>query len=435
MLAENELLFLLNETLRRARQKSPYYNRVLSEIPDSLETLKQFVLVPVLTKQLVADHQLELLTSDLFPAHVGISSGTYAGTLPDQLARVYRSDQDALVLQELAHSISPEGESEFPLAIHLINSLHGGSFGPRPPATIELPLEIPFHYQHIYKLLLESHKFARVTQRVTVLMGSLHSLNLLAHLLSKNGNTKSLALRRVFTRAWMLTKANRDFLENVFGCTVTSLFGLSEISGAQFAECQFCGGYRLPPAVYCEFVAPQDLSKPAALGEVAELVLTSLYPLSSLQPYIRYATGDLVQTLTCRAHQELSFKFVGRKAWSPLTEGYVLPSGLLYECADSIADVAREPHVLTRRFDLGALFGTKKVIATLDSNEKLLVKAELNYSPKFYLERAAQVEQLLKKAAVKSIRSLQHASSVKVPMVTVKLFNPGEIDSAELHPH
>ncbi|HXL02218.1 MAG TPA: phenylacetate--CoA ligase, partial [Candidatus Atribacteria bacterium] len=99
-------------------------------------------------------------------------------------------------------------------------------------------------------------------------------------------------------------------IEEIYGAKAYNSYGLSEVNGPGVAfECVFQEGMHLWEDYYIlEILNPQTLS-PTPLGEVGEIVLTTIY--RDATPLIRYRTGDLAFLLEepcpCgRTHQRIS---------------------------------------------------------------------------------------------------------------------------------
>ena len=100
-----------------------------------------------------------------------------------------------------------------------------------------------------------------------------------------------LRLLGVFTHGDHLSTRSRQLIERILRAEVTDVYGLSEIAGSACMECPACGFFHAPPIVIPEVLSP---SSDAPAERKGEPVFTTLALFESLQPLIRYRTGDAV---------------------------------------------------------------------------------------------------------------------------------------------
>ncbi|MDR2425784.1 MAG: phenylacetate--CoA ligase [Endomicrobium sp.] len=89
------------------------------------------------------------------------------------------------------------------------------------------------------------------------------------------------------------TTALRDEIDNSLGMLATDIYGLSEITGPGVAqECHLRNGLHIWSDVFYPEIINTETDKPAAEGEIGELVITTLTRTG--MPLLRYRTRDLV---------------------------------------------------------------------------------------------------------------------------------------------
>jgi hypothetical protein len=398
-------LALLNETIHHARENSPFYQRAFQGLPGKIENVLDLRAFPTINKSIISECRREMLSDRSFPAQVGITSGSSFIAADLVLAQVFRSQSEADIVSELSAFFSSDCV-EHPLALQILTTANGARFTSPPPFTFLMPLEVPFHYYHIRKLLIQEHDFTGASKRVKHLVGSVDLINLLAHLVidSHPEDLERLALNSIICHSWMLTSTVRRFWQSTFNCDISSTYGVSEIAGANFPECPACGHYQIPPTVVAEVVRFDDPTKLVENGEAGELILTGLLPLTQMQPIIRLETNDIVSRVReCAYCDGKSIRFLGRKPWSIWDESgrLLVPSALIYDLVDALHDVSREPNIMLQRFDLGPVFGVPRYELSkseLGDSFQVLLQIELNFHPQVFQERANAIRESLTKA-------------------------------------
>lgn len=150
--------------------------------------------------------------------------------------------------------------------------------------------QLLFSSQHIGPATVGSYVERMREFRPVLIHGYPSALTLLArHILSegKGDGVRSLAPRAVFTHSETLLDAQRELLEQAFGCRVYNWYGTSEHLG-NIVECDRGSLHLKEEHSYLEFVHPDG--RPARPGEVAEIWATGFGNLA--MPFIRYRTGD-----------------------------------------------------------------------------------------------------------------------------------------------
>ena len=111
------------------------------------------------------------------------------------------------------------------------------------------------------------------------------ALSLFARYLQDHGIT-GIRPKLIETTAEKITDPQRELLEGVFGCKVADWYTARELGTIGF-QCPE-GGLHVCETRYLEVIAN---GKPAAPGELGEVVLTSLHQYG--MPFIRYKIGDM----------------------------------------------------------------------------------------------------------------------------------------------
>jgi len=133
------------------------------------------------------------------------------------------------------------------------------------------------------KLLQQLRRF-----RPTMLIGYANALLLLAQQMQAQGISEGLPVKGVISSAETLTDANREVIEQVFGCHVLNRYGSREV-GLIASECQEKSGLHLNSENVVIEILNGDV--PAQPGQRGEIVVTDLKNYG--MPFLRYRMGDV----------------------------------------------------------------------------------------------------------------------------------------------
>lgn len=129
--------------------------------------------------------------------------------------------------------------------------------------------------------------------RPVLLDGYAESFNMLAHFLRKHTEGglkwKGHKPKGIMSSAQTLPLESRCIIEDTFQCGVFDKYGSREFAGGIAYQCEEREGYHV--VAECNIVEVQKDGRPAAPGEVGELVITDLN--NYAMPLIRYKIGDL----------------------------------------------------------------------------------------------------------------------------------------------
>lgn len=280
----------LQETVKRAFDKIPYYNKKYSEAeiyPEDIETLKDIEKLPFITK----DDLRESYPFGLFAVNqkeikeLHSSSGT---TGKPVVSGYTEKDLDTWA-ETIARGLTMMGLGED----DIIQNTHGygmftGGFG--------------VHYG--------SHKIGATiipistgqTRRQIEIMKDFGSTGLIftpsygIHLgevaLEEGINPKELGIKAIGFGAEMWTEEMREKIEKIFGAKAFNIYGLTELMGPGVGiECMAQEGLHIPEDIYYpEVINPKTLEN-LGENETGELVLTNLE--REGMPVIRFRTKDI----------------------------------------------------------------------------------------------------------------------------------------------
>jgi hypothetical protein len=307
--------------------------------------------------------------------------------------------------------------------------------------VLSSPLQKKFHYANIVNILTSTFSFSGFTPRVKVLTGSFHKLKVVSELVRNDRPDlfQELAdLDLVISHGTHLSERWKMILESVYNAQLISLYGLSEIAGSNCIQCHYCGHFHMPPIVMPEVLDLYDDSLEVSSG-IGELVLTSLYPFTSLQPLIRYRTGDVVQAFdktVCKSVDDITFQPLGRVSKSVIDRslGILIPSSLLFEIIDDIPEVSRTRSSNLDAFGLGLHLGHPRYKIEVAKDNGILtinIFVELAYDPFHYQDRACQLKDLIHKRCGVLTDNLSQALNRNQAKIKVILTSPNGLDLSD----
>ncbi|MCS6852553.1 MAG: hypothetical protein NZ700_15465 [Gemmataceae bacterium] len=280
----------LQALLRHAYQNCPFYRdrfRQAGVAPDDFRGPEDLVLLPLLEKRDLQEQRDRLVaenwpTADLVPNASGGSTGTPVSffvtkdRLLSRSAATWRHNRWAG--WDIGHKVgivwsAPQDQGLRTWRRRLRNWLLD--------RTLELntALLTPERIRAFHGELLRF--------RPDVLLGYARSIALVARFIREN-RLRPCRPRAIVTSAEMLEPHDRAVLEEVFGCPVFNRYGCREVSVIA-SECpQHQGLHIMAEGLFLEILKD---GRPAALGELGEVVVTDL--LNFGMPLIRYRIGDM----------------------------------------------------------------------------------------------------------------------------------------------
>lgn len=299
----------LQLTWEYVRQRSPYYGRVLPDVPPKDVRLSHLRQVPVCGRDELAAHYRELRCTRDFPSYLLFTGGTTG--LPKPIPGTETT------LASFYERARPGADGVRPLFLMTGGQAHGmtpviaGRLG-----AFLIPLQNRHNYEWAQRLLTARFDYPGFAPAITQALLPLPAIKKLVHfLLEQEQSTDEMSLTTVVSFAWYLSAAWRRRIREVLGAEVVDSFGVTEIMAGRAIQCAGCGYSHYGAEVIWEAVDPWDGS-PVDEG-VARLLVSALYPYTQDLVLLRYSSGDLVELGPwCELVQERGFRFRGRDTQS-----------------------------------------------------------------------------------------------------------------------
>ena len=414
----------LHETLRFAVAEIPYYRERADSYGAPVETLDALQRLPFVTPEAFAADPRAFSSGVSWPEGTTFSSATTG----DIGRSRWRSFDELRAIRSFQEQVGLEPATGVTLWIH--------AFDQGPPLLVPgsdnvicVPFLVPWHFTYIRRLLEDGWEGPTGHRRVERLVGFSPALRILTVYLEERGvvleDFKIQSLEGFGSiQPWIW----RRRLARSWGAPYQDLYGLSEVVGSEARSCPVCGAYHFFQPIIAEVV---DLVSGVQIREgLGELILTELTPYARLQLLIRYRTGDLVEIAPRCMVSPFGIRFRGRLQHSLVIERdeaapVAFGSLQIGEICAELPDVADEP---VSWADWAADVGPPRFHLAREAIT-VRVAVELRYDPALHQERAASVRETLRRAMVRSIRSLDaglEAGDLELDLTTV---NRGTLES------
>lgn len=284
----------LRRILQHANSNVPYYTKLFDRVgfnPNTFSSLEDLSAIPLLTKDLIRKHYLDLQARNLqrYKATPLSTSGTSGEPLS------FLVDKESNI-QEFVFYWRSWGWAGYRLGSRFAELsseyfLNRGNIFRNKTCSYQ-----PLTKRLLLNSLLLSRENVGQTHDVMVrnkpafLKGLPSALGVLASLL-RGAGLEPPRMKAIFSQGELLLQSQRSLIESVFGAPVIDSYGHLERTIA-ISQCEH-GGYH----IHSDYGLLEQLPQNETLGEhnpnVFGVVGTSLYNLA--MPLIRYQTGDLVE--------------------------------------------------------------------------------------------------------------------------------------------
>ena len=281
----------LASLLDHAYAHVPYYRRRFGELgisPSDIRSAQDFARLPVLTKEDLRTHELELL-SEAVPAgdrHVNHSGGSTGAPVRFHQSADY--EDRAAAARHLCDHMAGYVPGDRYLILWGADADSRRFTGMRASVRNALRNQRFINTFQLSAQALDECAALMVKWRPEFVRGYASSVGLVARHCAESGIPPPCP-KGVVTSAEVLTEDDRNVIGTAMGCGVFNRYGCREVSVIA-QECdEHQGMHCLEPFNYVEVV--DDEGAPVSAGEMGRVVVTNLHNLA--MPLIRYDLRDL----------------------------------------------------------------------------------------------------------------------------------------------
>ncbi|MFH0783956.1 MAG: phenylacetate--CoA ligase [Pseudomonadota bacterium] len=284
----------LTNTLKRVGTHVPFYRNKFNELklnPEKLSSLEELRSYPFTTKQDLRDNYpyglFAVPLRDVVRVHS--SSGTTGTATVVGYSRndiVTWSDLVARIL--CGAGVTPDDVIQIAFGYGLFTGGFGLHYGAERLGASVIPISSGNTKRQIQ--IMQDFKTTALVCTPS------YALKMADVMMDMGINPNGLSLRYGLFGAEPWSEAMRQEINERLGIRATDNYGLSEVMGPGVAgECRECNGLHINEDHFLVEVLNPETLEPVALGEVGELVLTTLT--KEAFPVIRYRTRDLTRLL------------------------------------------------------------------------------------------------------------------------------------------
>lgn len=210
------------------------------------------------------------------------------------------AEQEALA-DMLAALFVPPPRAWTTLALEGFN--HGETLSSQVEQLFTAPLIVSAHYKNALEFLREGIVSPAGNRAVDVVRTSALTAKALFTFAAENKLDFGDSLQTIVATSSHLTGHWKDRIRSVAKCDIRATYGLTEFCEGVAWECVACSHFHFPPSVLPEIDGE----------EVGELIMSSLYPFSQVQLFLRYRTGDVLRRHdVCSLYDDHGYSFIGR---------------------------------------------------------------------------------------------------------------------------
>lgn len=195
----------------------------------------------------------------------------------------------------------------------ITNGNHGNSLNSGSKNLIFLPLKFKGHFELIFSILRDGLETPNGKLQIKrLVLGAIALKALYQYALENNINEfKNLDIIEYYS-SHVEEKLIRD-IKDYFSVSINAFYGLSEFPYGIAGQCSSCKNFHFPVTVLPEIIESVNISKEPEYIKLGELALSSLFPFTKNQFFLRYKTGDkFTKEKFCLPYGDHGYKFLGR---------------------------------------------------------------------------------------------------------------------------
>jgi phenylacetate-CoA ligase len=336
----------LKKTITYAAQHSPYYKEKLKNI--TINSLKDIENIPFTSKEdISADGSVFQCVPESDIVEIATTSGSTGKPI---IGKLTSYDMERLGYNEFLnfHNAGLTKDDTVLLAVTMDKCFIAGLAYYM--GLIQLGCSVVRVGTQLPELLLT---MARDTNATAIIGVPSYLIRIMEYAKQHNIDTSVFPLNKFILIGEPIRHADFSLnalgkkLSDLWGCSLYSTYGMTELQTA-FCECQAeNGGHVHPELIYTEIVDEDGKVLPP--GEHGEIVATT-FDINAM-PVIRYKTGDISflihEPCACGLHTPRLGPIVGRKSQKLKIKGTTIYPSAIFDILDETADIANYVLIIT----------------------------------------------------------------------------------------
>ena len=306
-------LWQLQKTVKLVCEESPFYRRLYQAAgvtPGDIRCLQDLKKLPFTTSSDLQNNPYRFLCtsqSEIEKPVTFFSSGSVG-----QKKRVFFSRMDIQRIMDFLpcgmHTVIDPGEGR--VQVFLQNS-QGRGTGEILARSLRLygmqswTSDLQDSTEDIFRLASENQVNVWFGDALTILRAS--------RILAQEHDLRRFGMQCIFLTMTNIPDSMVQDLTDIWGCRVSTHYGLTEAGWGLAVDCEVCRGYHYNELDHIIEIVDPETGAPLPYGATGEVVLTTIA--RDCMPLLRYRTGDIASLYPCRCggHLDILGHIVRRK--------------------------------------------------------------------------------------------------------------------------
>ena len=321
-------LWQLRRTVRRVREMSPFYRRLLGGAgvtEEQLTSLADIAKLPFTRPEDLAGAGYGLMCCSQGEVEKPVTF--YSSGSTGMKKRIFFSAADIQkILEFLPRGMNTVAGRDEARVLVLLPNTQGRGIGGLLARSLE-----DFGMRAWTADLRESAKEllrVSVEHGVNVWFGDAVTIFRASRILERRADLRALGMKCIFATMSNIPGSMAEYLGRAWGCRVSTHYGLTESGWGLAVDCGRCPGYHYDELDHILEIVDPETGAPLPDGQEGEVVLTNIA--RDCMPLIRYRTGDIAAMtpsvcgshLRCLGHirrrKEGAAEYRGRSVWPAL---------------------------------------------------------------------------------------------------------------------
>jgi len=407
-----------------------YYRKFIKDLDINAPTATAIKAFDVMSRSELSCQISSIRRYDKMTSHFQYTGGT-SGKSPIRLG-IFKPLLDQAEQVLTINKMDRDGKP-IPLSLILAGSTRGvaprsfSEFG-----LMSLPLGSREGFETAIEFLQNDFAHEGFEHRISHLGLPLQALKKLTNIVrEKDIPSTAFALTSISSYAAHLSSAWKEKIEDTLGAPINDMYGFSEIPSARANFCNACKAYHFDTDVIVECINLDD-GDDVSVGDIGQLVVSTLRPEFTDLPLMRYLPGDYAElTPYCELSGDIGFRFKGRihqtaKILKNKTSTPVLFPYDVLEVIDTLPwvnrlNLPRHTGVSITEDDSYAKWRIREVELT-ETSSVLNLDVEIRFSPALFPDEARDIRRRIYKGVLEyspRLNKMIAADEIKLKVSTL----------------